>query len=110
MKHVYSNPRMEAVIPDWPSGSQRVQARFWIEQTPKGERAWRQTTGAPKTVTFYTKMRIVDGDDGRTYLARLSHWGHISILRGDMKYEEETVFDRDEGYSAALALFEPVEA
>jgi hypothetical protein len=43
-----------------------VEARFWIEQTPKGERAVRQTNGAAKKLTYARKMRIVDGDDGRT--------------------------------------------
>ena len=105
MKHQYSNPRMQATIADWPSGSKRVEARFWIEQTPKGERAWRQTTGAAKTLTFSSKMRIVDGDDGRTYIARLSGYEHISIMRGDMKYEEETIHKGAEGYETLMGLF-----
>lgn len=64
----YSNPRMEATIPDWPSGSKRVTARFEIEKAKKGERAIRTTDGAPKKLTFAKLARIVDGSDGRTYI------------------------------------------
>ncbi len=70
MSMSYSNPRTSAVIPDWPSGSQRVTATFSIEAHPKrGERGVRTTTGAPKTLTYARKARIVDGDDGRIYIA-----------------------------------------
>jgi hypothetical protein len=102
----YSNPRMTATIENWPHGSQRVTAQFHIETDPKrGQRAVRVTTGAPKKLTFARQMRIVDGSDGRTYIAELSMYGHITIMRGDMKYNEETVFERDERYPALLALF-----
>jgi hypothetical protein len=102
----YSNPRMNAVIQDWPSGAKRVTAHFSIETDPKrGQRAVRITTGAPKKLTFANKMRIVDGDDGRTYIAELTMYGHITIMRGDMKYNEETVFERDARYPDLLALF-----
>ena len=104
---VYSNPRMEAVIENWPHGSQRVTARFTIEQNPtRGERATRVTTGAPKKLTFARKMRIVDGDDGRTYIAALTGYGHITIHRGDMKFNEESVFERDPRYPELKALFD----
>jgi hypothetical protein len=56
----YSNPRMQATIPDWPSGSKRVTANFYIEPDPKGkkgERAVRETTGAPKKDTYADKAR-----------------------------------------------------
>ena len=102
----YSNPRMAAVIEDWPHGSQRVTARFAIEQDAKrGERAVRTTTGAPKKLTFARKMRIVDGDDGRTYIAALSGYGHVTVWKGDMKFNHETVFEREERYPALCALF-----
>jgi hypothetical protein len=50
-------------------------------------------------------MRIVDGDDGRTYIAGLSNYGHITIMRGDMKFNEETVFEREPRHAELLALF-----
>jgi hypothetical protein len=102
---------MSAVIENWPHGSQRVTATFSIETDPKrGQRAVRVTTGAPKKLTFARQMRIVDGDDGRTYIAALSGYGHITIKRGDMKFDHETVFERDPRYQALLALFEKVPA
>lgn len=102
----YSNPRMSAAIENWPSGSRRVTAMFIIEQDEKhGERAVRVTTGAPKKITFSRKARIVDGNDGKTYIARLSDYGHISIMRGDMKIEHETVFERDPRYNEIRSLF-----
>lgn len=102
----YSNPRMSATIENWPHGAKRVTARFHIETDPKrGQRAVRVTTGAPKKLTFARQMRIVDGDDGRTYIAELTMYGHITIMRGDMKYNEEVIHERDERYAATRALF-----
>jgi hypothetical protein len=102
----FSNPRMSAVIENWPSGKHRVTAKFSIETDLKrGQRAVRITTGEPKKLTYARLMRIVDGDDGRTYIAALTEFGHITIHRGDMKYAECTVFPRDAAYPAFLALF-----
>jgi hypothetical protein len=102
----YSNPRLTATIPDWPSGSKRVTARFEIEQDSKrGERAIRVTDGAPKKLTYAKMARIVDGDDGRTYIAEFSMYGHISIMKGDMKFQHETIFERDPRYAEVLELF-----
>lgn len=102
----YSNPRLTATIENWPHGSQRVTAHFSVEADPKkGERAVRVTTGAPKKLTFARKMRIVDGDDGRTYIAALSLYGFVSIMRGDMKLQEETIHSGNPRYAEMLALF-----
>lgn len=107
MKHKYSNPRIEAVIEDWPSGSKRVTAKFWVETDAKrGQRAIRETTGAPKKLTFARQMRIVDGDDGRIYIAEMSSYGHITFMQGNMKFHEETVFPQDDGFSEIARLFE----
>lgn len=103
----YSNPRKRATIENWPNGSQRVTAHFVIEVHPnRGERAVRTTTGAPKKLTFAKQMCIVDGDDGRTYIAALSDYGHVTVWRGDMKYNEETVHERDPRFAAIRALFD----
>lgn len=99
----YFNPRMEAIIPNWPSGGKRVTAIFFIETKGNKQRAARQTgetdaTGnptrlsKPKKLTYAAKARIVDGSDGRTYIAELTEYGFISIMRGNMKLQEETVF------------------
>lgn len=102
----YSNPRMQATIPDWPSGHHRVIARFEIEQDAKrGERAVRTTDGNPKKLTYAKMARIVDGSDGRTYIAEYTIYRHINIMRGDMKFSEETIFERDPRYAMALELF-----
>jgi hypothetical protein len=103
----YSNPRMSATFHDWPSGSKRVTAQFTIEQVPgRGERACRTTTGATKKLTYASKARIVDGNDGKTYIARLTaNYRMIVIKRGDMRFDEEAIFDGDPRYPALLELF-----
>lgn len=102
----YTNPRMSAVIPEWPSGRHRVTARFEIEQNPKrGERAVRTTDGAPKKLTYAKMARIVDGDDGRTYIAEFTSYGFISIMRGDMKLHHETIHQNDPRYGEVLEVF-----
>lgn len=105
MPNTYSNPRMRATIDGWPSGNQRVTAQFYIEVTRRGQRAVRTTTGKPTKLTFAKEMRIVDGDDGRTYIAALEIYGGFSIMRGDMKHQEEYVSSDDARYPALRALF-----
>ena len=103
----YSNPRTAAVVLDWPSGKHRVEARFFIESHPsRGERGVRVTTGKPKTLTYARKARIVDGDDGKTYIAELTSYDHVSIMQGNMQFQQECIFPRDGRYPAVLALFD----
>ena len=103
----YTNPRMSATIENWPSGSKRVTAQFSIEQNPKlGERAVRTTTGAAKKLTYARKVRIVDGDDGRTYIAHLTVYRHISIAESNFKYGKEAIFPSDARYPSVRALFD----
>lgn len=111
----YSNPRMEAMIDNWPlGGSKRGRAVFQIKTDPKrGERATRVTRdpvggkfSAPKKLTFARKARIVDGDDGRTYIAELSpNYNHIVIMQGGMQYQSETIFPDNERYPELIKLF-----
>lgn len=101
----YSNPRLSATIENWPHGSKRVTANFTVESDRRGERAVRVTTGAPKKLTYARKTRIVDGDDGRTYIAELSMSGHVTIMGGNMKYNKETISDDDPRILELLALF-----
>jgi hypothetical protein len=101
----YSNPRMAATIQNWPSGSKRVTAVFKIEQTGRGERAVRVTEGAPKKLAYAKMARIVDGSDGRTYIAEYTMYGHISIMRGDMKFSQETLHPTDPRYTEVVELF-----
>lgn len=108
----YSNPRLEAVIENWPIGSKRTTASFQIEKTNRGERARRFTidpkTGRPsaaKVLTYAVKARIVDGDDGRTYIIERSVYRFISVMRGDMKFQEETIFPDNVRFAEIDALF-----
>lgn len=113
----YSNPRMHAVIENWPYGAHRTTATFAIETHPKrGQRGTRSTidpktgrTSAVKTLTYTKQARIVDGDDGKTYIAELSTYGFFSIMRSDMKFQHETIWSdgiQGEQFKALLALFE----
>lgn len=105
----YSNPAMTAVVADWPmGGAKRGNAYFNIETDPKSgrQRAVRVTTGAAKKMTYAQKARIVDGDDGRTYIAELTVYGFVNIMRGDMKYQEETIHPDNPRYAAVRALFD----
>lgn len=104
----YSNPRTHAVIENWPlSARHRGTATFTIEQHPKGnaERAVRTTIGAPKKLTYAVKQRIVDGDDGRTYIVCLSIYGSIGVMKGDMKFQHEWISQDDSRIPELMALF-----
>lgn len=115
-KKTYSNPRMSHVVEDWPFGKFKTRATFTVETHPtRGQRAVRTTidprTGresAPKALTYSPRVRIVDGSDGRTYVASLTASGFINIMRGDMKFQEESIFaDSDpERFAQVRALFD----
>lgn len=104
---------MRAVIDNWPIGANRTTATFAIEQHPsRGERATRFTispkTGKPsatKTLTYAVQARIVDGDDGRTYLAMMTMYRHVSIMQSNMQFQAETIHADDLRYGAVAALF-----
>lgn len=105
----YSNPRTYAAIHDWPiGGGNRGTAIFQIENGgKKGERATRVTTGKPKKLTFAKQARIVDGSDGRTYIAEETQYGFYSIMRGDMKYQEENIHEGNPRFEMVQNLFLP---
>lgn len=60
---------------------------------------------APKYTTYATKARIVDGDDGRTYIIK-DVGSHISVMRGDMKLSAGNVWPSDPQYRDVLSLFD----
>lgn len=109
----YSNPRTFARFIDWPYGSARTACTFTVETHPaRGQRAVRVTlhpvTGrpsAPKALTYAPQVRIVDGDDGRTYIVERTAYGFITVMRSDMKIQEESVHPGDARLPALLALF-----
>ena len=91
-----SNPRDEATVEDWPSGKRRVTAIFALETNRRGVRCNRVTTGKPKATTYYRRMVICDGDDGRIYLAAITDYGQYVLIPGTLKtteyfYERENV-------------------
>ena len=110
----YSNPRREAVIDGWPIGSRRTTAHFAIETVPgRGERGTRYTidpkTGKPsatKKLTYAAHARIVDGDDGKTYIIEHApQYGHISVMQGGMQFQAESIHESDPRFSEVLKLF-----
>jgi hypothetical protein len=103
----YSNPRTEATVEEWPSGKRRVTAAFTVEQIPQqGERAVRTSAGKPKTLTYASKVRIVDGDDGRIYIACLTTGcATISIVGGTMDRLHEDACEGNPRFAELAALF-----
>lgn len=103
----FSNPRTEALIEDWPFGRQTCKARFEVETDKRGmQRVARYTenktrTGwnKPKRTTYAKQWKIVDGDDGKTYLVEFSntYGARITVTPGTMKFTHESVsIDGDE--------------
>lgn len=115
----YSNPRLEAVIPNWPIGAKRATATFRVETVPgRGQRGTRFTidpkTGKPsatKKLTYASVVRIVDGDDGKTYIVEWSAgYGHISVMQGNMQFQAEVIYGDDPRFVETLTLLKtPVE-
>ena len=109
----YTNPRLEAVIPDWPSGKFRTTATFRVETSPRGYRVTRTTvdpktgkTCAPKATTYARAAQIVDGDDGRTYVFLLTMYDFISVMQGNLQFQQEAIFDTDPRYTALRSLLQ----
>jgi hypothetical protein len=91
----------------WPTwGSKRVEARFYVERhATRGDRAVRVTTGAPKKLTYAWAVRIVDGDDGKTYILEYSApYRHVTVMQSNMKYQHEVIHDSNPRYEALLDL------
>ena len=107
----YSNARRSATIEGWPYGQLKTIANFAIETKPgKGDRAVRTTinpkTGnptSPKALTYCKRAAIVDGSDGRTYIACLSLYGLISIMQGNMQLQQESMRSDDARYPVLRA-------
>lgn len=117
MPITFSNPRVHAVIADYPlGGGKRGQCVFSTERKDgKGIRVGRKTTGAIKWDTYAGRIAIVDGEDGRTYILKTSvnYAGMITISRSDFKDAGADVtgksgafFPGDERYEELKALIE----
>lgn len=104
---VFTNPRLEAVIEDYPlGGNKRGRCTFRVEHNPKkGYRFVKQTFGKPKADTYGGKAAIVDGNDGRTYLIQFAgDFDFIKINRFDFKNAAEPAFPSDPLYATLAAL------
>jgi hypothetical protein len=109
---VYSNPRKQLEIDDWPYGARRTKASFSVEANGGKERAVRvpinPTTGRlnkPSKMTYATKVVFVDGSDGRLYiLEKTDGFKHLTVMRSTFDYSEEVIYSTDARYEAILAL------
>lgn len=108
----YSNPRTEYSTDQWPYGKFRTTATFLVQSTKRGERVARVTINPkngrenkPKTTTYALRVRIVDGSDGRTYIAELTQYGHISIMESNLQFQKESIHPGEDRYSEVSALF-----
>jgi hypothetical protein len=114
----FSNPRHEAIIPNWPlGGNKRGSCTFRVEHHPtRGYRVGRTTTGKTKYHTYSSRVVIVDGSDGRTYILAGTIYGFIKVSRGDfMDATQEiggpaSVFEGDPRYNDLKALLNSVAA
>lgn len=115
-QHNYSNPRTVAVFEDWPYGQLRTRCTFQIEHVPgKGDRAVRTTVNPkngrinkPKLTTFASVARIVDGDDGRTYVLELVRGcSHLHVWQSDLQHDEEVIFPDNPRYYDLVNLLRP---
>lgn len=111
----YKNPCLTKTVEDWPSGRHRVLARFVIETHPtRGQRAARVThhpvsgrPSQPKTTTYARQARIVDGEDGRTYILEQHHHGPgLSVMQGNLQYQQEVIYPNDARHAALLTFFQ----
>jgi hypothetical protein len=109
----YSNPRKSFTTDQWPYGKFKTTATFTVETGKNGERVSRVTVNPkngrenkPKTTTYADQVLIVDGDDGKTYIANLTVWGNISIMQSNLQYQHESLFPGDENYQEIRSLFE----
>lgn len=114
MSTVYSDPRLELVIEDYPlGGTKRGQCRFYVDKNPKrGARVGKVTTGKPSFTTFANRAAIVTGDDGRTYVLRdVKDYGFVDVSRSDFKTHESVhKSSSPERYATLMALIDAANA
>lgn len=111
---MYTNPHLTHTIAEWPTGRYTTTALFSIETHKSGkQRAVRIThhplTGkpaAPKKLTYADQVRIVDGEDGRTYLLEYSCLSQaLSVMQGNMQYQQEYITREDPRYTTLCSYF-----
>ena len=108
----YQTPCTSRLIWDWPSGRYQVAAKFWIEtDLHHGQRCCRQTQhpikgtwSAPKKTTYAEQVRLVTGSDGRTYVLALHGYGSLSVMQGNLQFQQEYITISDPRYWDLVAL------
>lgn len=99
------NPRSFVSKDDWPSSGKKVTAEFTVETASKGlgkskSRVSRVTINKgrkskPKKTVYYDQVAIVDGDDGRLYIAANdSATGTYILIPGTLK-ETHYIYEKD---------------
>lgn len=103
----FSNPRLHAEFPDWPlGGSKRGLCVFTVETNKKGSRILRTTTGKPKASTYSTKVAIVDGSDGKTYLLHYNDtYNSVDIYQSDNAHNAHFDVNGDHYHPQGSPLF-----
>jgi len=110
----YLNPTKQLTVNDWPYGRQlRTSAIFTIESNKHGERVNRITinpkngiANKPKTTTYADLVRIVEGKDGKTYIAEYHKYNRICIRESNLQYEHESIYDSNPYFAELLALLQ----
>lgn len=87
----FTTPRIALDVPDWPAGNERVFCRFRVRRNAAGqERAEKQVQGGRLRFSPWgSRVRIVDGSDGLTYVIGQRKSGCVFLMNNRMR---ETVF------------------
>jgi len=98
-KFSLSNFRKEETIQDWPiGGNRRGPAVFTHESNKRGQRLLRTTTGKPKPSTYYERVCLVDGSDGKTHYIGWSS-GFLSVMSCNMEHQDFSIFSNEANFA-----------
>lgn len=93
----YANPRLS---------EHGKTVTFSVQRTPRGERAVRVDSHGSKKLPYTTGARIVDGSDGRLYVAQwVGEHNFIAIMKRDFRFMRETIRPEDAGFAKLQQSF-----
>jgi hypothetical protein len=98
-----TNFRKGDIIENWPvGGSKRATALFSHESNNKGQRIGRYIGSAkPKFSVYYTRVCLVDGDDGKThYIGYSKDYDVLMVMSCDMKHSDFGIHPKDENFDS----------
>jgi len=104
-----SNFRTSDEIEGWPLGrDKKGTAIFTHESNKEGQRISRQTPykgglSKPKSSTYYARICLADGSDGKTHMVGITSYGFISVLSCDMKLSDFSIQVKDDNYIEVMA-------